>query len=269
MRPPRGADGVLAEGPRRAPRAPARCRRRLKYARRCPDRRHNARWRRGEAGDPWRGRGERLTAFFIGNLDYILLAYRLEFVPLAITLLGLRTTVASPLPWKWLGVSAVFLGLSAWTDMFTLAAGHRAGVDALRIAFFIVGGAFLVEFARACWAAVGGARVGRWVIVALLALTAVGGIAGLRGLGATAGLWRYQRAGGKHGRPLLLAAAAMALFVVAESVVTLKAAVPPATWINQESFLSAVGFPVQLVCMALGVPFVVGLWLYYLSLIHI
>src|SRR5665647_1097463 len=137
MRPPRGADGGLAEGPRRAPRAPARCRRWLKSARRCPDRRHDARWYRGECGDPWRGRGERMTAVFEGNLDYILFVYGLGFVLLAIILLGLRTTVASPLPWKWLGISAVFLGLSAWTDMFTLAIGHRAGVDAVRVAFLV------------------------------------------------------------------------------------------------------------------------------------
>src|SRR5450756_584819 len=282
MRPPRGADGGLAEGPRRAPRAPARWRRRLKYARRCPDRRHDARWCRGQSGDPWSGRGERITAVLEGNLDYILLVYGLGFVLLAITLLGLRTTVASPLPWKWLGISAVFLGLSAWTDVLTLAGGHRGELQVLETALFVVGCAFLVEFARTTWTAVGGARVGRWIIVVLLALTALGGFAGLRGLDATAGyfvglpgglwaaagLWRYQRAGGNHGRPLLLAAAAMALFVVAECVVTLKAPVPPATWINQESFLSAVGFPVQLLCMALAVPFVVGLWLHYRALLR-
>src|SRR5659263_326894 len=248
MRLPRGADGVLAEGPRRAPRAPTRCRRRLKFARRCPDRRHDARWYRGECGDPWRARGERMTAVLEGNLDYILFVYGLGFVLLAITLLGLRTRVTSPLPWKWLGISAVFLGLSAWTDMLTLAGGHRGELQVLETALFVVGCAFLVEFARTTWTAVGGARVGRWIIVVLLALTALGGFAGLRGLDATAGyfvglpgglwaaagLWRYQRAGDRHGRPLLLAAAAMALFVAAECVVTLKAPVPPAIWINQE-----------------------------------
>jgi len=203
-------------------------------------------------------------------------------VLLAITLLGLRTTVASSLPWKWLGLSALFLGLSAWADMLSIAAGHRAQLDFLRTTLFVVGCALLVEFARATWAAVGGRRVGRWVIAILLVLAAFGGFAGLRGLDATAGyflglpgglwaaagLWRYQRAGGKHGRPLLLAAAAMALFVVLECVVTLKAPVPPASWINQEAFLDAFGFPVQLLCMAFAVPFVVGLWLHYRALLR-
>src|SRR5450756_2621207 len=92
MRPPRGADGVLAEGRRRAPRAPARCRRRLKSERRCPDRRHDARWRRGEAGDPWRGRDERMTAVLEGNLDYILFVYGLGFVPVSYTHLRAHET---------------------------------------------------------------------------------------------------------------------------------------------------------------------------------
>ncbi|MCX6373755.1 MAG: ATP-binding protein, partial [Actinobacteria bacterium] len=223
-----------------------------------------------------------MTAFFVENLDYILFVYGLGFVLLAITLLGLRATVTSSLPWKWLGISAVFLGLSAWTDLFTLAGGHRGELDVLRTALFVAGCAFLVEFARTCWAAIGGRRVGRWILIVLLVLAALGGLAGVRGLDATAGyflglpgglwaaagLWRYQRTGGKHGRPLLLAAAAMALFVVADCIVTLKAPLPPATWVNQGSFLSALGFPVQILCVALAVPFIVGLGLHYRALLR-
>ena len=223
-----------------------------------------------------------MTAFLVENLDYILFVYGLGFVLLAITLLGLRATVTSSLPWQWLGISAVFLGLSAWTDLFTLAGGHRGELDALRTALFVAGCAFLVEFARTSWAAVGGRRVGRWILIVLLALAALGGFAGVRGLDATAGyvlgllgglwaaagLWRYQRTGGRHGRPLLMAAAAMALFVVADCIVTAKAPLPPAAWVNQGSFLSALGFPVQLLCMALAVPFVVGLGLHYRALLR-
>ena len=55
-----------------------------------------------------------MTAALEGNLDYILFVYGLGFVLLAITLLGLRATVTSPLPWKWLGLSALFLGLNQY-----------------------------------------------------------------------------------------------------------------------------------------------------------
>ena len=223
-----------------------------------------------------------MTAFFNGNLDYVLFLYGLGFVLVAVTVLGLRTTVATLLPWRWLGISAVLLGLSVWAEMFVLGLGHRTGVGALQTAFFVLGCALLVQFARATWAAVGGRRVGGWAILALLVLTAAGGIAGGRGLDAAAcyflglpgglwaaaGLWRYARSGGRYGRPLKLAAAGMALFVLADCLAAPRAPVPPATWINQEAFLSAVGFPVQLLCMALAVPFVVGLWLYYQALLR-
>jgi PAS domain S-box-containing protein len=223
-----------------------------------------------------------MTAALDGNLDYLLFVYGLGLVLVAIALLGLHATVSSPLPWKWLGLSALSLGLSIWTDMFTVAVGHRGVMDVLHSALFVAGCAFLFEFARTCWIAAGGARVSRWVIVVPLALAALGGFAGLHGLHATAsyflgltgglwaaaGLWRYQRAGGRHARPLRLAAAAMALFVVAECVGAAKASVPPTAWINQESFLSAFGFPIQLLSMALVVPFATGLWLHYRALLH-
>ena len=223
-----------------------------------------------------------MTATLVANLDYIQFVYGLGLVLFAITLLGLRSTVASPLPWKWLGISALFLGLSAWTDMLSVSAGHRTGEDALRVVLFVAGSAFLVEFARTCWAAVGGRAFGRWIVFVLIVLAALGGFAGLSGVDATAGyvlglvggLWsaaglaRYQRAGGQHGRPLLLAAAAMALFVVAGCAGTLKASAPPALWINEEWFFLTTGFPVQLLLMALAAPFIAGLWLHYRALLR-
>ena len=223
-----------------------------------------------------------MTAVLDGNLDYLLFVYGLGLVLVAVALLGLHSTVSSPLPWKWLGLSALGLGLSIWTDMFAVAVGHRGVMDVLHSAFFVAGCAFLFEFARTCWIAAGGARVSRWVIVVPLALAALGGFAGLRGLHATAGyllgltgglwaaagLWRYQRAGGRHARPLRLVAAAMALFVVTQCVGVARTSLPPTAWMNQESFVSTFGFPIQLLAMALAVPFAAGLWLYYRALLH-
>ncbi|HZL63825.1 MAG TPA: response regulator [Thermoleophilia bacterium] len=223
-----------------------------------------------------------MTTTLSSNLDFILLVYGLGMVLLAMTVLGLRTTVDSPLPWKWLGISGLFLGLSAWTEMVALTVHDSSGVDLLRTVLFVLGCVFLLEFARTCWAAVGGARIGRWIIVVLFGAAALGGFAGIRGWDATsgyllgltgglwaaAGLWRYRRSGGAHGRSLQVAAVAMALFVVAACGVTLKAAVPPANWLNNESFLHVFGIPIQLLCMGFAVPFVIGLWLHYRALIQ-
>ncbi len=221
-----------------------------------------------------------MTATLQANLDFILLVYGLGLVLLAFTLLGLRNTITSPLPWKWLAVSAALLGVSVWADMFALSLGDSSGVDAARTVLFVAGCACLLEFARTTWIAVGGTRVGRWIIVVLFAVAALGGLAGMRGWDATAGyflglpggiwaaagLWRYGRSGGRHGRSLQVAAVSMALFVVAECAITLRASVPPATWINQEWFQRVLGFPVELLCMALAVPFVVGLSMHYRAL---
>ncbi len=223
-----------------------------------------------------------MTAALQANLDFILLVYGLGLVLLAFTVLGLRSTITSPLPWKWLGVSAAFLGLSAWAEMFALSVRDSSGVDAVRAVLFVAGCACILQFARTCWAAVGGARVGRWIIVVLFVVAAIGGLAGMRGWDATAGyflglpgglwaaagLWRYRRAGGRHGLPLQVAAVAMALFVVVACGVTLKASIPPAVWISQESFQRVLGFPVQLLCMALALPFVAGLWLHYRAVLR-
>ncbi len=218
-----------------------------------------------------------MTATLHANLDFILLVYGLGLVLLAFTLLGLRSTITSPLPWKWLGVSAALLGASAWAEMVALSVRDSADVDAVRTVLFVAGCACVLEFARTCWAAVGGARVGRWIIVVLVAVAALGGLAGMRGWDATAGyllglpgglwgaagLWRYRRAGGRHARPLQVAAVAMGLFVVVACGVTLRSSIPPAVWISQESFQRVFGFPIQLLCMALALPFVAGLWLHY------
>ena len=223
-----------------------------------------------------------MTATLQANLDFILLVYGLGLVLLAFALIGLRSTITSPLPWRWLGVSAAFLGASAWAEMFALSVRDSSGVDAARTILFVAGCACLLQFARACWAAVGGARVGSWIIVVLFVVAALGGLAGMRGWDATAGyflglpgglwaaagLWRYRSAGGSHGRPLQVAAFAMALFVLAECAVTLKTTIPPAVWISQESFQRFFGFPIQLLGMALALPFVAGLWLHYRAVLR-
>ncbi len=230
-----------------------------------------------------------MTTALDGNLDYILFVYGLGFVLLAIAILGLGATVASPLPWKWFAVSVLFLGLSIWTDMFAMAIAERlaeevphTAADMLRTVLFVLGCAFLVEFARICWAAAGGRRVGRWIIVVLLALAASGSLAGPRGLDATAagllgltgglwaaaGIWRYQRVGGRHGRPLRLTAVALALFVVVQSILAFQTLWLNAEWMERESSFATGSLPVQLLCMAIAVPFVTGLWMYYRALLR-
>ena len=89
-----------------------------------------------------------MTATLLANLDFILLVYGLGLVLLAVILLGLRSTITSPLPWKWLGLSAAFLGVNAWADMFALSVRDSPGVGAARTVLFVAGCTCLLEFDR-------------------------------------------------------------------------------------------------------------------------
>ncbi|MFA4965215.1 MAG: PAS domain S-box protein [Thermoleophilia bacterium] len=215
------------------------------------------------------------------DLDYIMFVYGIGFVLLAITLFGLSSSVASELPWKWLGIAATLHGLSAWASVFSPGFHDQAGLDAAQTILYSGGCVFLVEFARLSWAAAGGGRVGRWVFIPLLALAALGAFGGLRGLDATAGyvlgfpgglwsaaaLWRLWRGGGRHARPLLVCAASMAAYAGFECLIPRRAPLPLAEWLNQEAFFAVAGFPSPLVCMVVAVPFLAGLWLYYRALL--
>ena len=223
-----------------------------------------------------------MTESLHSNLDYILLVYGMEFVLFAFVLLGLRVTVKSPLPWKWLGLSAAALGVSALGNMVTSATGSLAEVDVGHTLFFVAGCLALLAFARTAWTAAGGRKVSIWVPVGLVAFALAGSAAGWLGLhvsvgyvlGLPAGLWgaaalvRYHRTGGSHGRPLLLVAASMGLFAIAECVLAPKAPLWPATTINEEWFFATLGFPAQLLGMGLAIPFIAGLWLYYRALLR-
>ncbi len=214
------------------------------------------------------------------DLDYILFVYGLGFVLLALTLLGLSRTVSSTLPWKWLGISAALLGISAWADLLDLSLGAHTVVDMVRTLLFVGGCAFIFEFARLSWAAVGGRLVGRWLLWALIGVALLGGLTGVHGFDATGGyvlglpgglwsaaaLWRYGR-GVQRGRSLQVSAVAMALFVLVECVVTIKSPIPPSNWVNDATFYAEFRFPAELLSMVLAVPFVVGLRLYYRRLL--
>ena len=215
------------------------------------------------------------------SLDYVMFVYGLGFVLLAITLLGLSTSVDSPLPWRWLAVSSALLGAWAWVDAVITAFQDHAVLDAAQALLLVAAGVFLVEFARGSWALVGGRRIGRWVVALLAALSLLGLLAGWHGLdtaaslalGFTGGLWsaaalwRFHRSGAPHAVVLRVSAIAMGVFAVLEFLIPEWAAFPPATWLNHEALQAAVHVPVQVLCMLAAIPFLGALWIYYRALL--
>jgi PAS domain S-box-containing protein len=215
------------------------------------------------------------------ELDYLLFVYALGLAFLAAMLLGLSDTVSSPLPWRWLGASAAALAVSSTADLLSLGLPAAAAIDVVQGVALGAGCLLLAEFARRCWAAAGGRSVGPWVILVLVSASALGLLAGPRGLEVAASyflgvvggvwaavaIWRFASHGSRHKRPLMVAAVCMAGFILVEFGVTLPASFPPASWVNRPWFLDTFGFPVQLVAMAFAVPFVAALWYYYRTLL--
>jgi len=216
------------------------------------------------------------------DLDYILLLYALGLAFLAFMLLGLSSTVSSPLPWPWLGLSAASLAGSATVDLLGVSLGGHTALDVLHVVGFVSGCLLLLEFARRSWPVAGGARVGPWILLPFLALPLLGLVSGLRGLEVAAGyalgvvgavwaaaaLWRCARRRSRHGRPLALAAVCMCGFAVSEFAVTHASSIPPSTWVNEAWFFETAGFPVQLVGAAFALPFIAALWYYYRTLVR-
>ena len=165
------------------------------------------------------------------ELDYLMFMYGLGFVLLAITLLGLTTIVSSPLPWRWLAVSAGLLGAFSLVDAVSIAFGEHAGVRGRRGVLLVAAGALLVEFARRSWAA------RRWPPRRALAPPRAAGADGPRrlrrvarterlgratswassgGLWGAAALWRFHRSGAPHARVLRVGAVSMGVFAAIE-----------------------------------------------------
>ena len=218
----------------------------------------------------------------LADLDYILFVYALGLSAIAIILLGLADTVSSPLPWRWLGWSAAALAVSATADLLGGTYQGHAVVDVVQGVFMGVGGLLLLEFGRRCWAAAGGRAVGPWITAVLVVVALLGSLAGPRGLEAAAGyclglpgglwgalaMWRFARSGERRLWALSIAAMGMAAFTVMEFAVPVAASFPPAEWLNRAWWLESTGIPAQLLAMGFSVPFVVGLWYYYRSLLR-
>ena len=214
-------------------------------------------------------------------MDYVLFVYALGLAVVAAALLGLSTTVSSPLPWRWLGLSAASMAVSSTADLLARSLPSWPTTGVVQTVSYAVGCLLLLEFARRCWAAAGGRRVGPWVVAVLVALSALGLLAGVAGfeaavsyflgvvggLWAAAAIWRFARRGDRQRRPLMVAAASLVGVVVAQFGVPVPASFPPAEWINRPWFHDALGFPVNLLAMAFAVPFVVALWYAYRTLL--
>jgi PAS domain S-box-containing protein len=198
---------------------------------------------------------------FQNQMDVVFFVYGLALLLLAAVCVPLRKQDGGLLPWKWLALFGLTHGANEWLGLLALSVGDSPWFDGVRLGLMALSFIFLAEFGRVGTMTTGGKAPARWIFLPLLALAACGELAGMPGLnaatryalGLTGGLWaalallRASRAG-EHGRgaPLTAASAAMALYALTTGLVTPAAAFPPASLINDTTFLDALGFPVQL-----------------------
>jgi PAS domain S-box-containing protein len=213
-----------------------------------------------------------------GQLDYIFFTYGFAFLLLSAILWGRVQSARERLPWSWLAWFGLLHGMNEWLDMLAICLGDSTAFKVVRLAFLATSFVPLVEFGRCGLKAQGIDVPGRWALVPLLVMTGLGSLAGVNGLNAA---FRYalgfpggwlagwvlvrearQLTSGKRW-PHLLAGVAFLFYGLATGLIVPKATFFPAFALNQEAFIAACGFPVQLLRAMCAAMAALGLWLAY------
>ena len=212
------------------------------------------------------------------QMDCVFFIYGFAFVLLAAVLTGRRKYFGDRLPWIWLAWFGLLHGANEWLDMLALGLGDSPEFQRLRLAFLAASFLPLLEFGRRGLKAQGVSVPGGWVQLPLLALAAFGGLEGISALnaacryalglpaGVLAGLAllkESRRLDSRRMRPLRLAGLSFLLYAPAAGLIGPAASFWPASAFNQVTFLTTVGFPVQLLRAWCAVGVSLGVWAAY------
>lgn len=217
---------------------------------------------------------------FAGQMDYILFVYGLAFILFGAICRAFGRGADPGIPWHWLSLFGLTHGVNELTEMLMVSFGDHAVAGAVRFILLLSSFAFLVEFGRVATRSLSGRGPGRWVFLPLGLLAALGVQAGLDGVGATArysfgltggiwsawALWRHSVSTSPMSKSLIAVAAALACYALAVGLVAPAAPLWPASVLNQSTFLTAFGFPVQFVLTVLAILLSVLLWRHYCRL---
>lgn len=219
-----------------------------------------------------------MTDFLLGQLDYIFFFYGLAFMMLGAVCFILKREKRLRLPWGWLGVFAFSHAVHEWLDIVDISLGPRYQTLQLFHIFFVIASFLtLTEFGRRAVFGLRGKGPGRWIFVPLLALALVGGVAGLSGLeaasrytiGLVGGLWAaYALFMASRGlampprRWLLAGSISLGLYAISTGIIPPFASFFPASLINNDTFLEALGFPVELARGVFAALAALSIWAY-------
>ena len=202
-----------------------------------------------------------MVDFLTNQMDYIFFFYGLAFLLLVPICLFLGRRYFLKLPWIWLIWFGAIHGANEWLDLLALSMEPSHTFALVRLVLLVISFLCLAEFGRAGTRIILGRGPGRWILGAMVACAAIGGLAGIAGvfaasryvLGAAGGLWAAgamflaARTESSRVRPLQLAALGLAAYALVTGLVTMRAPFFPASWLNYQSFFEFSGVPVQLI----------------------
>ncbi|MCL5103277.1 MAG: EAL domain-containing protein [Armatimonadetes bacterium] len=221
--------------------------------------------------------------FLQTQLDYIYFLYGLGFIVLAASCFTLLKTDKQGLPWVWLGLFGAIHGMSEWFDLLAGSLGDSPSFRIASLFTTVVSFVLLTEFGRSGQRIILKRGPGRWILLPMLAVTAMGGLAGWQSLnvssryvlGLVGGIWSAltlllasKGCEGMARRSLTAAATTISIYALAAGLVVPKAAFFPASLLNDETFFRATGLPIQLVRCLLALTTAAAVWSYNRPLSH-
>jgi PAS domain S-box-containing protein len=202
-----------------------------------------------------------VSNFFQTQLDYIFFFYGAAFLLLVPICLILKKRLFTRLAWIWLGAFGAIHGAHDWLQLLALDLRPSPLISLVRLAFLIISFVCLAEFGRASIAALRGHGPGRGILMVMTGLAALGGLAGLAGLNAATrytlgfigclwagwALFLASKTLTLGSRQLQSAALGLGVYALAAGLVPDPAPFFPASVLNNESFLTVTGLPIQLI----------------------
>ena len=200
-----------------------------------------------------------MADFFIDQMDYILLLYGLSFIVLSALTFMLSSN--SLLRWKWFSLFALTQGTIRIAEIVTVSHNPGQVFKILDLSLAILSYLFLFEFGRSgLEMEKGGKNAGKWVYAILFWLVAAGGFRNIEGIETTSRyfmalpgvlfsayiLSRTRLAKLQGDKAIFTATTAIILLGISLTAVPPKTPFFPANYLNEETFLSATTFPVEL-----------------------
>lgn len=196
------------------------------------------------------------------QLDYVFFFYGLAFFLMSLACFGMGKRGRSHLPWALMGLFAVTHGTNEWLDLIAYSLGDNQLFSAVRFVVLAASFLFLVEFGRVGMGRIGITPPGKWAVAVMFGLAALGGLYGFAGLNA-ATRYAIGLPGGLYSAYFLfkvrsrdpdlespwlsMAGVALGCYALSTGLIGPMAGFFPATHINQDTFMAAIGIPIQLV----------------------